>query len=347
MVFGNVADGGQIWGTNTGYYGSGADVHGDVTYFKNQIVKLMQTWDFAEFEVEIDRAGSDIDHFIQASADPNVCRDACYANENCRAFTYVNPGVQGPQAHCWLKGSIPDFSSNPNCTSGTNLTREVNIDRPGMDYSSFALVEPRSELCLAACARDENCKAYTYVVPGVQGTQARCWLKNGIPARSSNGNATAGVRRGMEYNVDRGGWDYSHFTLGSANPILCQTACANDARCKAFTYVAPGVQGASAGCWLKTDADAPRSMSNVISAMKRGLEVNTDRAGSDYRNFVPSSNVPEVCQAECAKDAACVAWTFVPSHVQGDGARCWLKNSIPAASSQEGIVSGLKGAEFF
>lgn len=35
------------------------------------------------------------------------CRLSCLANAQCKAFSWVRPGVQGPQAMCWLKGAVP------------------------------------------------------------------------------------------------------------------------------------------------------------------------------------------------------------------------------------------------
>ena len=58
----------------------------------------------------------------------------------------------------------------------------------------------------------------------------------------------------MEQATDRPGQDYRSFDLSSPDPALCQGACASEARCKAWTYVKPGVQGATARCWLKDTA---------------------------------------------------------------------------------------------
>jgi hypothetical protein len=66
-------------------------------------------------------------------------------------------------------------------TGGGNLTVEQDVDRPGADYQNFDLDEPRYELCRDACANDASCKAYTYVKPGMQALNARCWLKSSVP----------------------------------------------------------------------------------------------------------------------------------------------------------------------
>lgn len=67
-------------------------------------------------EPAINRPGSDIQNLVIAS--PGACRNACLSNPNCRAFTYVNAGIQGPQPRCWLKNRIPNAVPDNCCTSG-------------------------------------------------------------------------------------------------------------------------------------------------------------------------------------------------------------------------------------
>src|SRR3954471_14584508 len=61
--------------------------------------------------------------------------------------------------------------------------RENNVDRVGGDYKDFDLnpAAPGTfggpeDVCRETCQRDGNCKAWTFVRAGVQGTKARCWL---------------------------------------------------------------------------------------------------------------------------------------------------------------------------
>jgi hypothetical protein len=56
----------------------------------------------------------------------------------------------------------------------------------------------------------------------------------------------------LEQGVDRPGEDYKDFDLDDARPEACRDACAQDATCKAFTFVKAGVQGDKARCWLKS-----------------------------------------------------------------------------------------------
>jgi hypothetical protein len=72
-------------------------------------------------------------------------------------------------------------------------------------------------------------------------------------------------------------------------------------------------------------------------------EFNSDRPGHDYRNFVLSSPVPRVCAEACEEDAKCKAWTYVkPNTIQGEQARCWLKDSVPPARGSSCCISGIK-----
>jgi hypothetical protein len=60
----------------------------------------------------------------------------------------------------------------------------------------------------------------------------------------------------FEPNTDRPGGDYTSLNLPDADPIACQKLCAEDQRCLAWTYVAPGYQEANAVCWLKNTVPA-------------------------------------------------------------------------------------------
>jgi hypothetical protein len=281
-------------------------------------------------EVNVDRPGSDYRSFDLATPSPEQCRDTCMVEPQCVAFTYVNLGVQGPTARCWLKSAVPNATPNGCCVSGVKNAApsasyqasastapapepppppppaqpappppppawtgtppvrgqhglEVNIDRPGSDYSSFDLQQANPHLCKQACAGDARCVAFTYVNPGVQGPSPRCWLKNAVPRSVPNGCCTSGVKGphwggghapppppgpGLEYNVDRPGWDISNFDLPQANPQLCRDACMRDGNCRAFTYVNPGVQGPNPRCWLKGGVPNANPNNCCVSGVK-------------------------------------------------------------------------------
>jgi len=153
-------------------------------------------------EENIDRPGSDIRNFDIGESPPGSfggpvdgCRETCQRDANCKAWTLVKAGVQGPHAKCWLKNAIPAAHPNNCCTSGVPVrSLEPDIDRPGNDYKNFDLTAADANLCKAACDNEgSTCKAWTFVKPGVQGPSARCWLKNTIPPAFTNTCCTSGA----------------------------------------------------------------------------------------------------------------------------------------------------------
>lgn len=70
------------------------------------------------FENRIARPGGDYRSFELPAANPEMCREMCYHETRCRAFTYVHPNVQGPYARCSLKGAVTPPVSNQCCISG-------------------------------------------------------------------------------------------------------------------------------------------------------------------------------------------------------------------------------------
>jgi hypothetical protein len=171
-----------------------------------------------------------------------------------------------------------------------------------------------------------------------------------VPAPATVGGAT----NGLEYGVNRPGYDYKNFEL-SADPVQCQAACYAEPECQSFTYLSPGVQGPTAHCWLKNAVAPAVADGNCTSGVKvayapqpapapsrNNLEYDTNRFGSDYNNFEVPSGDPAVCQDACLRDASCAAFTLVRPGVQGPNARCWLKNNVPPPAHDTCCTSGTK-----
>ncbi|MEO6422417.1 MAG: PAN domain-containing protein, partial [Candidatus Nitrotoga sp.] len=49
--------------------------------------------------------GSDYANFNAHST--FVCRNSCGGDPRCQAWTWVKPGIQGPNGQCWLKDKVP------------------------------------------------------------------------------------------------------------------------------------------------------------------------------------------------------------------------------------------------
>ena len=138
------------------------------------------------------------------------CQTRCRADNQCVAWTTVHPGVQGPNARCWLKNAIPEPSANSCCVSGIerqavatptqpslpqSLQPRFDINLLGSDYRQFALDADEWAQCRSACKAESACLAWTFVRPGVQGPRAHCRLKNKIPPPTPNSCCISGIER--------------------------------------------------------------------------------------------------------------------------------------------------------
>jgi hypothetical protein len=105
----------------------------------------------------------------------------------CEQVSSVGAGIKG-DAPGQGAGGIP---KSPALSLGG---MEYQKDRPGMDYRHFVLPEPAPALCEKQCAMEQNCKAWTYVKPGIHQQNAMCWLKSGVPASRNNSCCVSGVK---------------------------------------------------------------------------------------------------------------------------------------------------------
>jgi hypothetical protein len=183
------------------------------------------------------------------------------------------------QKHCYIKGGVtyyilffamifpvfPAFAGSP------TLGKESKTSRPGNEYRSFYLPAAYSDLCLAECAKDSQCKTYTYLVP-LAAVPGRCFLKTGVPNSAYSNWFTSGFKSNaftmtMDDNADRFGLDYTDFDLAGPYPELCLAACARDDRCMAYSYMKPAA-GSKAHCWLKTGIPGKSNNLSFVSGYK-------------------------------------------------------------------------------
>ena len=71
---------------------------------------------------------------------------------------------------------------------------EWDTNRRGQDYRSFLLDEPLPDTCRQACNEEAQCQAWTFVKPGIQGPQAKCWLKSVVPQKVQDTCCVSGVK---------------------------------------------------------------------------------------------------------------------------------------------------------
>lgn len=146
-----------------------------------------------------------------------------------------------------------------------------------------------------------------------------------------------------------------HYDMASMKVAIEESVCRHRRTRPGGVYLVRVHVYGDTGCSadeLITGYDVTFSMCTKVGAW----EIQTDRPGSDYKNFEYDGVDPGRCQAECDEDPQCKAWTFVgwipnrPNYkgVQGENppitkSHCWLKNTIPAQQWCNSCMSGVKG----
>ena len=97
----------------------------------------------------------------------------------------------------------------------------------------------------------------------------KCFLKSAMSVAQAGTGMTSGVIRSMEYDVDRPGQDYRHWSDTGMDPRWCRAACARESQCVAWTMTPPS--NFSATCWLKSGLPGPVASPGMISGRK-GME---------------------------------------------------------------------------
>ena len=157
------------------------------------------------------------------------------------------------------------------------------FDRPGGDYTRFVVPSGDPAVCAARCDRENRCRAWTFSYPGQAAsggtTSAVCWLKSEVKPAVENNCCVSGIKGAglvearpgpVENAVNRFGGDYKNVEL-AADPTgeSCKKLCEGENRCRAWTYVRPGYQGAQARFYLKAQIIPPRRSPCCLSGVIR------------------------------------------------------------------------------
>lgn len=104
-------------------------------------------------ENNVDRAGANYREFeVVRSGGPAVCHQECTKDGNCKAWTYVRPGVEGTQGICKLKSVVPHGFESPCCISGLNVGSSVGPVYNGIHASVEVPTAPEQSKRLAGAA---------------------------------------------------------------------------------------------------------------------------------------------------------------------------------------------------
>jgi hypothetical protein len=109
------------------------------------------------------------------------------------------------------------------------------------------------------------------VVALIAGGSAPWWIKylsGGAAPRPAAANLPPGSSMGpLEFNSNRSKSDMNT-GMEVQLPDDCRTACAQNADCRAMTFVAHPAGQSGGICWLKTTAPAPTPQQGMTSAVK-------------------------------------------------------------------------------
>lgn len=321
-------------------------------------------WD-DDYEIEpgmrdgVDRPGSDYRSFLPSRREgPSACQNACEDENECRAWAFKRPSGPGDRGRCYLKGIAPAEVRDRTVISGVSRNRDVigrgmeeNTDRAGSDYRDLDLTSADPRLCQRECERDRSCRAWTYVRPGVQGENPRCYLKSPAPGASRNDCCVSGVIGGgvlppppssfLDNTMYRGRILSDFRTDGP--PDTCRRACEANGSCSAWQYMKPGYSGRRAKCFLYRGDVTTERNECCIAGPRRGaggppprevigpgMRDNSDRPGFDLRPpFLLMAPNPELCRDACFAEFGCRAWVYSrPGSLHPSRATCTLK-SIP------------------
>jgi hypothetical protein len=278
------------------------------------------------YESGVDRPGFDIRTISGLDAAP--CRNECIANASCQAFTVT---FQNGGSTCFLKSAAASADPLPRDIVSGVKEGYGTFDLPGGDL--FVRSEPSVEACEAYCARNSNCRAFSYTSAG------DCWVKDRANALRASTTVQSGAARSFEANVDRPGMDLRNFASTSAT--ACSQSCVADKNCDAFSYT-------GGRCWLKQGIPPAVALNGVTSGLRRGIEFNSSRDGVVFRSFDLGNEPLRRCQTDCAADSSCLAWSAAVPAGKTNGQRlCKLMNTVGNRVRTNGSISGRKGLDFF
>lgn len=232
---------------------------------------------------------------------------------------------------------------------------EPGVDRPGGDYRSVDLNVADYRACQSLCTSDEKCRAYTYVMPGVQQSSARCYLKGSIPPPKCSGCCVSG------YKDTRFGDQPQLISCGSAtlpDPSIFRrpttptrsSDLSNKMPISRIPLPGPApepVPAAPGGPLLppvSADPTSPQPETGGASTQVPTftLEEDTNRPGGDYRRVPLDSYDVEACQAICAGEEQCQVFTLVNSHLPNIAAICYLKKGLMPPRHDPCCITGIK-----
>jgi hypothetical protein len=330
----------EIIGIGVAINGAGNDQFVTAVNVKLRVEMIMRVLE-GGMDTGMNRVGADIDNLASNSA--IECANQCEAHNSCRAWTWSST-----QNRCFRKRAAGEMFHDPSVTSGIALPFSL-FDRPGGNVLQSAAAN-FWDVCVQRCAANADCRAYRWL-----DETNTCVMLRDVPALGLFTSPAcvlnpllciSGVKHDFDPDVLRT-QSASAFLPGgevAATAPACAQACARNFRCVSYNFNPS--QPVGPRCALFRTFGTPSTSFGAASGLRsqHGMEFDIDRVGGDLRCDDFLDVRPELCQTDCLETATCVAWTMIPT---ASGGRCCLKNQVTQGRAAVGLVSGLRGAEFF
>lgn len=201
----------------------------------------------------------------KASASWKDCMNSCDGDSRCVAFTYVGGNGGKGSGVCWYKDALGSA-----VTAGRNYVAGFLSVKA---QSSGASVNGITTGNLAGASGSQSKSSST----SSTSTASTSWATNSIGS-----NYTVYHASDTNYGA--------YANIQAINSFMdCTTACDQDSKCTAWTYVGGNLGKGSGICWLKSQLGLPvPSNSNVISGSRLTQGVRMRRAVSSWWDSVTS-----------------------------------------------------------
>lgn len=208
-----------------------------------------------------DYYGHDIRSYNSADLTKEDCKQYCEDTEQCTRWMFIEGYTEG-RNYCWLKNiganTRTDYGGAGKAFSAPVLREEEEI---GVAWHGAASVfidyDPYTKArCIQDCKRWKECAHWTWESK-ITIYRNRCMLSSSTeePKKMIQGAISGSVFHDEEVGIDFNGNDFKFYDRVSK--YSCRTECKNNQQCKAFTFVAKGVEEGTVlrvglgKCWLK------------------------------------------------------------------------------------------------
>jgi hypothetical protein len=303
-----------------------------------------QNLDGSLYQERFNRIVRDSHALLVGAAGAGDGRVACFSSSSRRMDLYAWGG--GVTTLGYGDGTSPPFN-NPTVTrhytqtfSGTSSASalvagsvvSLQSARVGAGLPRLAPDEMRNLLVATGTPQQDSPDVFNARPIGVQPDLRNAFQRSVLPA-------SAGTETLVGLNLP--GRDIPPATTtANDDGTQCSVMCLGGPLCRAWSWVRPGVQGASAMCWQKASPPAATNDVNTASG-SQVVRGGQNLPGGDYRSFATANDGGGQCLATCLRDAACRTWSWVRPGVQGPAPMCWMKNTVPSFIPDANTTSGV------